>query len=420
MTSPLLRPLTASDAARVRAHLREILDSAAFRTSKRSQEFLGFVVEHTLSGAEEPLKERTIGVELFGRDVAYNTDEDSIVRVRANDIRKRLAQYYGQPLADQTLRIELPPGAYTPEFRIPDATAAPEPDLIVPPAPTENPRLARLWKAIAGVVVLALAGTVAVVLANSRSAVERFWGPMLSGTEPILFHLGQTVVYQLSRRVQDDYLRSNPELLRSLDVYQVPIRPDTRLTAEDVFPVRGMYVATGDATTIASIGSLLRQFKRPYQLKFSGALDAGEGNARMAILIGGFSNAWAISATRDLRFRYGRALTKDGAVWMIEDTGAGRKWQLVNVFPSQDTRVDYALITRLVDRGRGTMKVALGGITQFGTEAAAQMITEPWGLEQIAAAAPKDWAERNLQIVIQTRVVDRAAVSPKVLAVHSW
>jgi hypothetical protein len=66
------------------------------------------------------------------------------------------------------------------------------------------------------------------------------------------------------------------------------------------------------------------------------------------------------------------------------------------------------------------MTIVVGGITQFGTEAAAQLISDRAGLQQIAAMAPSGWQDRNLQVVIETKVVDRAAVSPRVLAVHSW
>jgi hypothetical protein len=243
---------------------------------------------------------------------------------------------------------------------------------------------------------------------------------MLAQGDPIIFHLGETVVYQLSRRLQDAWLRDHRDLLKSLSVYEIPLQPDTKIGPGDLVGLRGMYVATGDATTIANIGSLLRKYDRAYRLRFGGKLDSGEGTAPHAILIGAFSNAWSIAKTRDLRFRYSRSLTEEGAVWMIEDSATARSWKLVNVFPSGQTNVDYALITRLLDKTRGSMTMVVGGITQFGTEAAAQLISDRAGLQQITETAPAGWQDRNLQILIETKVVDRAAVSPRVLAVHSW
>jgi hypothetical protein len=79
---------------------------------------LRYLVERALDGGE-PLKERTIGAEVFGRDAAYDTAKDAIVRVSANSVRKRLLAYYANPdLAHEPggLTIRLPAGSYTPEF----------------------------------------------------------------------------------------------------------------------------------------------------------------------------------------------------------------------------------------------------------------------------------------------------------------
>ena len=57
----------------VREELQRILSGHEFRSSKRSQEFLRYVVDHTLSGAADTLKERTIGIDVFGRTVSYET-----------------------------------------------------------------------------------------------------------------------------------------------------------------------------------------------------------------------------------------------------------------------------------------------------------------------------------------------------------
>lgn len=67
--------------------------ASAFRNSPRCQEFLLYVVESTLAGKRDQLKERLIGIQLFGREAAYDTADDPIVRVKANEVRKRIAQY---------------------------------------------------------------------------------------------------------------------------------------------------------------------------------------------------------------------------------------------------------------------------------------------------------------------------------------
>lgn len=77
-----------------------------------------YVAEHTLSGAGR-LKERTLGVEVFGRDPGYDTNEDPVVRITTGEVRERIAQYYHEAGHEPEIRIDLPPGSYLPEFHLP-------------------------------------------------------------------------------------------------------------------------------------------------------------------------------------------------------------------------------------------------------------------------------------------------------------
>lgn len=119
----------------VLTHLDEIIKGAAFKGSHRSQDFLKFVVEQALHGSAADLRERSIGVALFGRPAAYDTADDAIVRVTASDVRKRLLQHYGNADADSRLRITLPPGSYLPEFAF-----VSEPVPAMEPPPGELPQ----------------------------------------------------------------------------------------------------------------------------------------------------------------------------------------------------------------------------------------------------------------------------------------
>jgi hypothetical protein len=102
----------------VREELNRLLESASFRTSKRTREFLQYIVEHTIHGPSGALKERSIGVELFQLPNDFDPGQHTIVRVTANEVRKRLAQHYlaenGNP---HTVRIDLAPGSYRAGFR---------------------------------------------------------------------------------------------------------------------------------------------------------------------------------------------------------------------------------------------------------------------------------------------------------------
>jgi hypothetical protein len=97
-------------------YLREIIEAKAFRGSHRSGQFLIYVVEQAIAGHFNGLKERIIGIELFGRSPSYDTGEDAIVRVTASDVRKRLLQHYGENGRSAKFYISLPSGSYIPEI----------------------------------------------------------------------------------------------------------------------------------------------------------------------------------------------------------------------------------------------------------------------------------------------------------------
>src|SRR6266700_6029894 len=110
------RNLTQDQSDAVLAELKAILASDSFSSSNRCRDFLDFVVKRALAGDYGNLTERFIGVEIFGRAVDYETATDTIVRVRANDVRRRLGQYYSGQRSTTPVRIDLIPGGYIPEF----------------------------------------------------------------------------------------------------------------------------------------------------------------------------------------------------------------------------------------------------------------------------------------------------------------
>lgn len=107
---------SSKDIVALRQHLKDIVEGPAFKGSHRSAQFLIYVVEQSIAGRFESLKERLIGVELFGRDASYDTGVDAIVRVTASDVRRRLLRHYTENGSASTIRINLPSGSYIPEI----------------------------------------------------------------------------------------------------------------------------------------------------------------------------------------------------------------------------------------------------------------------------------------------------------------
>ena len=99
------------------AQLTRILASKAFRQADRLKRFLSFIVEETVAGRGERLKEFVVGMEVFGKDNSFDPRNDPIVRVQARRLRAQLARYYSEEGQDDDLLIELPKGGYAPVFK---------------------------------------------------------------------------------------------------------------------------------------------------------------------------------------------------------------------------------------------------------------------------------------------------------------
>jgi hypothetical protein len=153
---------TESRQQEVREELNRLLESPTFRTSKRCREFLQYIVDKTVSGPNGSLKERSIGIDLFGLPQDFDTSQHTIVRVTATETRKKLAQYYHHAEANprQSVRIDLPPGSYNAEFTwieqpasvalTPETSATPDPPTVapmaeVPPSSKVVPPISRRW-----------------------------------------------------------------------------------------------------------------------------------------------------------------------------------------------------------------------------------------------------------------------------------
>jgi eukaryotic-like serine/threonine-protein kinase len=142
--------ISAEQAASVRRALELVISSDAFAGSKQCQDFLRLVVERALAGEVDTLSERMIGVKLFGRPADYDTSNDGVVRVRAAEVRKRLAQYY-RGATSTPVHIELLPGSYVPEFQWSSLTRVEDKGLATAPAVAVAPP----WRRKSALVIVA-------------------------------------------------------------------------------------------------------------------------------------------------------------------------------------------------------------------------------------------------------------------------
>jgi len=102
---------------KIKEQLKKILSSKSFQHVDRLQRFLSYIVDETISGRADSLKEFPIGIEVFSKEPSFDPRMDPIVRVQARRLRTRLTRYYREEGQSDEIVIEVPKGGYAPVFR---------------------------------------------------------------------------------------------------------------------------------------------------------------------------------------------------------------------------------------------------------------------------------------------------------------
>lgn len=387
-------PETEAERNAIRDQLERLLASSLFRNSKRYPALLRFTVERALEGESHHLKERTLGIQVFGREPDYDTNQDPVVRATAVEIRKRIAQYYAESGASNEIRIDFPLGSYAPEFRLP------------PHVPVQNsetpPRKWRRRTILLSILVPALVAILTVCLWHPWShstAFEEFWGPIVDSPAPALLCLAGSID-PIPPEV-DAANRNGSGQALTVSELQVADR-----------------VAFSDATALSQLAGVLRGKAKSYRIRRTNTASLADMRDGPDVLIGAFNNYWTLRFSEPLRFHFQR----DRNVLWIEDRQhpSARNWRVDVSVPYPQLAEDYAVVSRSLDPTIGRIVVVAGGLTRYGTLAAGEFLSEPAYLEQAYAASGGGWKHRNIQIVLSTKVVDRISGPPRVLAVNTW
>jgi hypothetical protein len=389
----------AFDERSIRTALEEALASPEFRSSRRCQDFLKFVVEQTLLGRAGQLKERTIGVEAFGRSASYDTNGDGVVRIRASEVRRRLGLYYAAGGKDSAVRIDLPVGGYTPKFSTLQTETEQVPAAAVSLAPTESdlsgtPHWPRTFRKQWTIGAFVVAGIVlaAVIMPRRRSDVlNEFWKPVLQSSNPVLIAAAYVPVYA----------QGSPEQTAS-----------AKSPTPDYVLLRDQFVGGGDLVAAARLAGMLGRMRHSYVVKV-GSIAFEDLRNSPTILIGYSSNQWAAVSSR-LRFYI------DDDRGVITDNGKPTSWYLHHANRQHHTDEDYAIVSRVFDRQTHAMLLEAAGIDQYGTEAAGEVITDHELLEEALRSAPAGWERKNLQFVLHMNVIANYPATPKLIASYYW
>jgi hypothetical protein len=382
-----------SECNAVRAQLERILEDRLFRSSKLYPSFLRYVVTRTLEGRAEHLKERTIGIEVFGRKPDYDTALDSVVRVTAGQVRKRLAQYYQNPQHRNETIIDLLPGGYTPVLHYPEK----EP-VSAPITPVSRRRIP-LW------VILGFAGlAIAVVLfgwiklsAPQITAFEKFWAPVLRSQNQIILCTGSAegLARQLANTKKTNLEPIQKEGTRRL-------------------------IALDEAAALMEISYLLKARGKSYRLRDESSLTITDLKAAPVILIGSVKNLWTLREVAPLRYSF-QLDAEANMIWISDrEHPNNRNWSQNLAVLADSVTEDCALISRFLDRTTGQYSVVLAGLYRFGTLAASEFVSDPSLLAELDSVAPRGWEKMNLEAVIATKVLEGNPARPRIVASYFW
>lgn len=370
------------------------------------------------------LKERTIGIDVFGRTAEYDPSIDATVRVKAGEVRKRLVLYYASAEgANDSIVIELPIGTYAPVFHqrengAPGAALSPaQVDLarasaslqhetsdvagVLLPSPALQPR--RAWQSSKSMVLLAVAllavtGFGVLIYEHFRSPettpiFDQFWAPVFQSNESALLCVTPVPIYSLKF---DETPRVAPK-------------------AEDFVVVRDQFVAIGDLNAESKIAAALEQAKRPVRVRTAN-VPFEELKKAPAILVGFSYSRWKEISKG---FRFFIDLDRKPS-YAVLDNGVPTDWRITTYPDDPALNEDYAIITRVFDSDTGQMLVEIAGISHYGTEGAADLLTNPGLLAQALHNAPPDWPKKNLQIVLHMKVISGTPTAPSVVADYFW
>lgn len=395
-------PKTGAERESVNQQLDRILNSSVFRSSKRYPALLRYIVEQTLDGRGELLKERILGIEVFGRSPDYDTNSDHVVRTAAGEVRKRLAQYYMGEGGDDDIRIEVPAGSYVAQFRLASenlnlhqmaalATRTPAVEIPVPKRKWFDRRLVLASSLLinAALAVFVIAG--AAPWTAGTATLQKFWNPVFSSSDPILICVG----------LQDGSQNQTPQA-----------GPPT----DPLFH----RVAMADLLTLARVTNYAGERHARYHVLDPASTSLSDLRNEPTILIGAGNNNWTKRVADQLRFSFLiNEANPNRPLGVVDRQKKGPPEWLRAPQPAESFR-DYAIVSRLIDPRVEQVVVILGGVGAHGTEVAGEFVTNPDQMKKLEAYAPAGWADKNLQVVLSTEVVKGSSGPPKIEATYFW
>ncbi len=391
------------DADAIRKQVERIASDPLFNTSKRFTTLLRFIVDRTVEGQHDSLKERIIGIEIFGRSPDYDTSNDATVRVAVTELRKRLHSYYNHPGHKHEIRIDLPPRSYVAEINEPE-----------PSEPEKKPHRRitskrRIWSIAIAVLLLMLAGGAVLRQFATASAIDRFWSPIEESSGTVVIALGALpITVPVSSSSAHSPQSTNQVPANSLYGFA---------EQQPSFPLN-------DVASANSLASFLGLRGKAVVTRTAEVIATTDLRGGPIVLIGGFRNDWAMRLGVNLRYQLKNVPPPGPHINWVEDAAnpSDRSWQTDLNAPLDNYQVamDYAIVSRVLDLGTGQWWIGIAGMTGLATQAAEQALVNPQMMETLGKSLPKGWQHKNLQIVFEVKVIRGSTGATRPVALYSW
>jgi hypothetical protein len=428
------QPQTRQDRDAILRELEAILASSHFCNSKRYPTLLQYIVDNTLAGKLDLLKERTLGVEVFERQPTYDTNTDTVVRYTAGEVRKRLLLYYSEHTSSSGIRISLPAGSYIAEFlhgHEVHADAVDDPELRATYLATEHvphpaaeadesglgaPSVAAdeaaqgsagvhaaarhaagsskltWWVAAAAVILIVIAAVVFLKYraAPPQTALDAFWAPVIRDQRAVILCTGSSTFSP----------SSHAGVVTADKTIEYP------------------FISMQAASAISQISSTLEHAGEATQLVPSATTSLPDLREHSVILLGGYNNDWSLRLLQPLRFHF-LPFSPTGGESIVDQTQPQNHWDRDTTQPYSSAD-DYALVARFRDPTIDGWVVVLAGEGRNGTEAAALFVASPHYMELLRDSIGSGFAGRNLEAVLKVSVIEGKTGAPSILAAYSW
>src|ERR1019366_9366517 len=335
--------------------------------------------------------------------------EDPMVRVKAGEVRRRLAEYYAAAEKAPELHIELPVGTYVPKFRWrvqPDPLPL-APELAVleqpPMAPKQSGRR-RVWEIATAVTIVGIAAIFLVRTYYHRpSTLDLFWEPLSAAKQPVLICVPSPVAYAVNSDLYPKSPAANSGIYDSMakrNTTPLRLAPEASIQWNELTPLTDFFVNRDDAYVAVELAAFLAQTHRPNQVRIGRDYTYEDLRNSPAVLIGAYNNPWIDRVMSDLPIGF----RESGELLWIEDrTEPGQVWKA-----SLEGRLgakDFAVVARVLNSKTGQLPIIISGIGMVGTQAAGRTISREQDLKTALRSAPAGWERKNLEVVLETDVV---------------